>query len=155
METLDLGNDIDKIFDEFKKSVNQINSSVQNISNTTNRLTLEIKKGQEISAKHQVPLRKHELVLNSAKHMINICADFEMSRQNDVLNGTDLSAGNSVNGETQAMQKIWGNQSQNGDETNFEEFKSMVELRTDQLEKEVCKLNSLQDIIKEIKNIEY
>lgn len=159
MESIGLGNDIDNLIDEFKENVNRINASAQNISSSTNRLTLEMKKGQELSAKHKVPLHKHELVLESAKHMINICTDFELSQKNEISaeHGSDKLNGGCADAElneANAMKKIWNEQSSNENETQFEEFKTIIERQTERIEKEVCKLDSLHDILHEIRNDE-
>lgn len=129
--------DLNSLISDLKETTQQIDSTVQNISGSTNRLILEINKSQATSAKCQLGPKKHELLIKTTQEIVNIFATFKPNENRDA-NGSGL-----------------GNERGGGHgeaEGTFEEFRNVVEHRSEQIDKEVVKLNALQDIIQEIVN---
>lgn len=128
--------DLKSLISDLKETTQQIDSTVQNISGSTNRLILEINKSQATSAKCQLGSKKHELLIKSTQEIANIFTSFKPNENRDA-NGTALGNEGGGGGHAEA-------------DGTFEEFRNVIEHRSEQIEKEVVKLNALQDIIQEI-----
>lgn len=111
---------LDELIAEFADSVQKIDGSTKNISSATNRLSLEIKKGQDIKEKYNLADDKCELAMQCVQQIINVC--------NNLFPATDST-------------KASG---------SFSTFKKTVSSHLEQAEKELLKLNSLKDTIDEI-----
>lgn len=129
--------DLNSLISDLKETTQQIDSTVQNISGSANRLILEINKSQATSAKCQLGAKKHELLIKSTQEIANIFTSFKPNENRD------------MNGALLEDERGGGHGEADG---TFEEFRNVIEHRSEQIEKEVVKLNALQDIIQEIVN---
>lgn len=143
---------LNELIAEFKDNISKIDASTQNISNATNRLTIEIQNGQAIIEKYNLEPKKYELILNCTQQMMSICSNFvPPTHLNQSIADINTSTIQSTRDANESGIRLNENDIHlEGTEGNFEEFKACVESHNDQMEKEIRKLNSLKDILNQM-----
>lgn len=119
-----------ELLGELEETVVQIASNVNNMSNSTNRLLLEMSKsttGDTIV----LDAKKHDLLCNSTQQVLNIFSRFAPS-------------------EGDAQQKP--NIKTDHDNEKFEDFKAIIANRYARINGEVMRVNALNDIVANIED---
>lgn len=138
---------LEEILKDLKDTTNQIDTTVNNISNSANRLVLEMNKNTD---QIHADSKNHELMLKSTQEIMNIFTNFKLTSDNKVKNksGDSMVAADKIKAATTAA----GIDNKDNNQNDFEQYKAMVENRTNQIDREVDRLNALRDVVKEILN---
>lgn len=145
---------LDQIINDLKNTTNQIDATVNNISNSANRLVLQMNKSSDQT---HTDSKNQELMLKSAQEIMNIFSNFKLLTDNKEKNktGDPLAAADTIK-TAPTTTAAAGNDNRNGHKDNnqndFEQYKSTVENRANQIDREVDRLNALRDVVKEILN---
>lgn len=142
------------ILNDLTNTTNQIDAKVNNISNSTNRLILEMNKNTELN---NIDAKNNDLMLKSTQEIMNIFTNFKSVSDNEGQHraGDPIASGQgatTVAAATAAANSDNKNGHKDNNQNNFEQYKTMVEMRTNQIDREVERLNALRDIVKEISN---
>lgn len=122
---------IGSLLDDLKETNNRIELSVNNITNSKNRLLVELSKSTTGDAKI-LDAKKHELLCQASQQMLHTLANFVPTEDNDQQKNA-------------ADDKLAGSEKE-----NFEKFSATVENRCGQINAEAVRLSALNDIIANI-----
>lgn len=122
---------LDDLLQKLSEDTDALDKSTKNIANATSRVTYELSKTHSLTEKYKLPLDKYEKVIDFTQVVIDTCSNFIPID------------------ETNQNQQIEGNAVGNNNKVSFEQFASQVESELNKCEKEIVKLNSLDDIVRQ------
>lgn len=114
------------IMARLSENADKLDESTKNIANATTRVTYELSKSRSVSEKYNVPLEKYEKMVAFTQTVVDICSNYVPQDMLEKLN-KEPDAG--------------------ADAIKFEQFEAKLTRQLDKNEKEIVKLQSLQDII--------
>lgn len=131
--------DIDELIKNFSNEVDRIDQTTKKISEATSRIKFQMTKTRGISDRPKISVEKYKQVEKFTQCVLDACTNFHFM---DEANGTESGGGGD--------EKDGANSS--NDAASFERFTSVVETQLDRCEKEIVKLNTLDEITKNITN---
>lgn len=122
---------MDDLLQKLSEDTDALDKSTKNISNATSRVTYELSKTHSLVEKYKLPLDKYEKVIDFTQAVVDTCCHFIPID------------------ETNKKQQIEENAAGDKNIVSFEQFALQVESQLNKCEKEIVKLNSLDDIVRE------
>lgn len=133
--------DIDELIKNFGEDVDRIDRTTKKISEATGRIKFEMTKAREMPERPKISVEKYKQVETFAQCVLDACSSFH---------GVEEANGSASGDDKDGDDKDGANSS--NDAASFECFTSVVESQLDRCEKEIVKLNALEEITKSIVN---
>lgn len=115
---------LDEIEDELESGVGEFEKATQNVIKMKSRLLCDIKKSSAVSQERNISAEQIDSFLKCTQHIVDIC-----------VNSSSVMTKTSTESAREA----------------FEDYKSAVEVRRNELENQFGKLNALREALGDIK----
>lgn len=119
---------LDDVMKRLSENAKKLDDSTKAIANATTRVTYELAKSQSFRDKYNVPLEKYEQIIDFTQNVVDICSSYiPVESESSNINCMD-----------------------GADAIQFEQFEAKAVQQLDKNEKEIVKLQSLRDVIKQV-----
>lgn len=129
---------LDQLIAQFKENVDKLDATTQSLANSKSRTAMEFKKNLAIIDKFNLPPEKFQMVFDTTQEIVNVCANFTPPQH--------LDRGTAELTKLEAMKATNA-----GTPYNFEQYKATVSERIELMEKECCKLDTLKELLEQVK----
>lgn len=126
-ETRNVMDMLDELEDNFIEEANKLEKSTQNICKMKNRLLNEIRKNKAICKEHNLTTEQIDMVMQGTQEIVDICV--KSASLKDPLQDSSPKQ-------------------------SFESYKEAVEQKVNGLQNEISKINTLREMLNEVKELE-